>query len=316
MPLAVTIRSLLNHLAPDRRLQLFLLDGGIRVRTLERLRASWEMTRVDLTVLRPDVSRLRNLRVSNHVNHLTYYRMLLPELLPESLDKVLYLDSDLLVRHDIGELWDEPLDHFWALAVQDYAAPFINVAIGVDHYSDIEPYIAATKPVGNYEELGLDPRAPYLNGGVLLIALQQWRQQGLTQRMLDCLHQHAAHVLWWDQYALNVALAGHWNTVDHRWNQGAQIYQYPDGRHSPFEEHVFQSLLHDPFIVHFTSPDKPWRALCKHPYRQEFYQVLDQTDWRRWRPSLGAAASERCRRAYQDSLDYVYLRTFGRDARR
>ena len=51
---------------------------------------------------------------------------------------------------------------------------------------------------------------PYFNAGVMLIDLDAWRREDLVGRMLACLRRHRRDVLWWDQYALNVELAGHW----------------------------------------------------------------------------------------------------------
>lgn len=277
MPLAVTVRSLLDHLTPGRRLTLYLLDGGISDESHRRLLASWDSDRIDLHIVRPDAKRLFDLNVSHHVNHLTYYRILLPELLPASLGKVIYLDSDLLIRRDIGELWDQPLNDSWALAAQDCAAPFFDASIACPNFRDCGPYLAAVRPVENYRALGLKPKSPYLNGGVLVIDLDAWRRQRLTDKMLTCLRDNAKSVLWWDQYALNVALNGQWRSLDRRWNQGAHIFKYGDWHRSPFPKPEYEELTQDPWIVHFTSPIKPWQPLCKHPFQGEYESIVAST---------------------------------------
>lgn len=43
-------------------------------------------------------------------------------------------------------------------------------------------------------------------------------------------------------------------------------------------------MLEDPKIIHFTTEWKPWHYNVKHPYRDEFFSVLDRTSWRNWRP--------------------------------
>jgi lipopolysaccharide biosynthesis glycosyltransferase len=277
LPLAVTVRSLLDRLAPNRALDLYLLDGGIRDESFHRLRASWDDDRLALKVIRPDISRLSRLKISQHVNHLTYFRILLPELLPSSLAKVIYLDSDLLIKRDLGVLWDEPLDDWWSLAVQDAAAPYFDASAMLDNYRKCGPLLAATCPITNYRDLGLAPHSLYLNGGVMVVNLEQWRTHGLTDQLMNCLHNHSEHVLWWDQYALNVVLADHWRPLDLRWNQGAHIFTYSDWTHSPFPEQEFNQLVNDPWIVHYTSPIKPWHPLCRHRYKSEFDTVVNST---------------------------------------
>jgi lipopolysaccharide biosynthesis glycosyltransferase len=295
MPLAVTVRSLLDHLAPGRRVSLYLLDGGISDESKRRLRASWDSDRLELHVVRPDAKRLSNLKVSQHVNQLTYYRILLPELLPASLDKVIYLDSDLLIRQDLGLLWDEPLDSWWALAVQDVAAPYMDASAVLANYGKCGPVLAATCPIPNYQELGLAANAPYLNGGVMVVNLEQWRTHHLTDRLLNCLRANSEHILWWDQYALNVVLAEHWRSLDLRWNQGAHVFAYTDWTDSPLTEQEFHQVVDDPWIVHYTSPIKPWHPLCRHRHKSEFVTVLNST----------AFTAERSAKAYLRSLGRI-----------
>lgn len=309
MPLAVTVRSLLDHLAPGRRLSLYLLDGGISDESYRRLLASWDTDRLELHVVRPDAKRLSDLKVSQHVNHLTYYRILLPELLPSSLGKVVYLDADLLIRRDISELWDQPLDDSWALAAQDCAAPFFDAAVAAANFPKCRPYVAALRPVPNFRDLGLSPNSPYLNGGVLAIDLDAWRRHDLANRMLACLRDNAEFVLWWDQYALNVALEGHWRPMDPRWNQGAYLFEYPDWQRSPFDERVFHQLKDDPWIVHFSSPLKPWSSGSSHPYRMQFFECLDRTDWRGLRPATWPHRRQLALRRLYRGLRAIKLRT-------
>jgi lipopolysaccharide biosynthesis glycosyltransferase len=121
---------------------------------------------------------------------------------------------------------------------------------------------------------------------VLVVDLERWRTERVAERALACLREQSEHVLWWDQYALNVVLAGQWNELDPRWNQGVNAYNFPTWRESPFEEKAFHALRRDPWIVHFTSHDKPWHYFCRHPFRGEYLAEVDRTTWRGWRPGF------------------------------
>ena len=102
--------------------------------------------------------------------------------------------------------------------------------------------------------------------------------------MLACLRNHREHVLWWDQYALNVVLAGRWKPLEYRWNQGAHLFAYADAAHSPLSEAEYKYACDDPWIVHYCSPSKPWQYFCKHPRTEEFRRALKRTAWADWRP--------------------------------
>lgn len=283
MPLAVTVRSLLSTLSHGTSVRLYIIDGGISPDSKDRLARSWRDPRLTVDWLEPDLGRIDGFPVSNHVTRTAYARILLPFLLPETLDRVIYLDSDLLIRRDVSPLWDEPFQGAAALAIADVAAPKIDAELSLDNFQDCRPLLGAARPVPNYRELGLSPHAPYFNSGVLCIDLDVWRRDKIAEQALDCLDRYREHVLWWDQYALNVVLHGRWRPIDCRWNQGSHIYRYP-APIGPFTAGENDALRRDPWIVHFTSGHKPWQWESTHPFKRQFLRTVDQTAWKGWRP--------------------------------
>jgi lipopolysaccharide biosynthesis glycosyltransferase len=286
MPLAVTVRSALANLAPDRRMQLYILDGGIDDANKRRLLESWKDPRLTVQFVRPDMSQVQGLMVSNHVNVVTYLRLLMPFVLPAHVRRAIYLDADLTVLRDLGEMWDTPQAGSPCLATQDIAAPCINAAVSLSTFARCKNHLAAHTPIANYRQLGIAEDGKYFNGGVLVVDLDLWRRERLAEKMLGVLRDHHQHVLWWDQYALNVVLAGRWKEIDPRWNQNAHIYVYPGWEHSPLSRETFQRLRDDPWIVHFCSPTKPWHYFCDHPSTGDFRRYLKQTAWRDWKPAV------------------------------
>ena len=285
LPLAVTIRSALANLQPARRMRLYVLDGGLSDESKSRLLRSWGTNRLTVDWIAPDRTTVEGLEISRHVNLVTYFRLLMSAVLPSDVTRAIYLDADLLVRADLSRLWDEPQAGMACLAVADTAAPCIDASLALPSYARCKRYLAAARPIGNYRELGLDPAGRYLNGGVMVADLKLWRAERMAEKMLRCLREYRQHVRWWDQYALNVVLAGQWRQLDPRWNQGAHAYTFPTWQESPFEQEMFSALRHDPWIVHFTSRNKPWHYFCRHPFRRQFFATVDETEWRGWRPA-------------------------------
>jgi lipopolysaccharide biosynthesis glycosyltransferase len=285
MGMAVTLRSAIERLDPARRAFAYVLDGGISEASKEKLRRSLPEDRASLEFVSIDRSRLTKLPISHHANHCMYLRILSGEVLPPSIERVIYLDSDLLIVDDLGELWDEPLGDDWALAVPETSAPVMDATLTLPRWRRAAPYMASLFPVPNYRDFGIDPAAPYFNSGVLVLNLNAFRENGLAERMLRILDEHGRYAWCWDQYALNVALTGHWRPLPLRWNQGSIVYDTPDWTYSPFEAGPFDSLRHDPAIVHFTTGVKPWHATCRHPFRDRFFETLDRTAWAGWRPT-------------------------------
>src|SRR5262245_21131412 len=100
MPLAVTIRSAIDSLDPARELNVCILDGGLSIESKERLLRSWQAPRVTVRWLEPPVAQIADLKTENHLNLVTYLRLFMPSLLPASLDRVIFLDADLLIRSE------------------------------------------------------------------------------------------------------------------------------------------------------------------------------------------------------------------------
>jgi Glycosyl transferase family 8 len=118
---------------------------------------------------------------------------------------------------------------------------------------------------------------------MLLIDLDGWRREHIPTQLIECLAQNTHYVNLWDQYALTVALAGRWGSLDRRWNQGSHIYRFPTWELSPYDCETFEQQRDDPYIVHFTTTHKLWRAACRHPLRERFLDCLQRTDWAGWR---------------------------------
>lgn len=285
MGLAATVRSALDNLAADRKLRLFVLDGGLTSATKERLLRSWPEGRYEIRWIRVDAQALTGLPVFGHISVVAYYRILIPRVLPSEVERVIYLDSDLIVRTDLGRLWDCALAGSWCLAAQDCAAPYLDASQALENFHLCGRHLGSAQPVSNYRELGLRPEAAYFNSGVLVIDLGAWRDADLPRQLLACLEEHRQHVRWWDQYALNVVLSGRWGPLDLRWNQGSHVFVYPSWRQSPFDRQTYEQLRSDPYIVHFTTGSKPWSPPCRHPLRGDFFEYLDRTAWAGWRPS-------------------------------
>lgn len=134
-----------------------------------------------------------DLRVDKWASAAVYYRLLAARLLPMNVDKILYLDSDVIIRRPIDELWST------------------NIA---------EHALAA---VSNYEDdarkaLGLPAGVKYFNSGVLLINLRYWRQNNVPERAISFIRDNPERVQYWDQDALNATLMHQWVELLPFWN--------------------------------------------------------------------------------------------------
>lgn len=284
-PLTVMLHSAASSLQPGRHLHVVLFDGGIEESSFNGIRESLVDFPVTIDILRPDLSQVSDLMTSHHITHTAYLRLMAARLLPESVEKVIYLDSDVLVQDDLTKMWEMDLGDNYCLAATDISCPFIDAReVDSPELQACKPWLNAISPVANWRELGMDGSANYFNSGVMLLNLRKWREDNIEQELFDCLRENEKYIWCWDQYALNVVFAGKWGQLPIRWNQGAHAFEYPDAEHCPVDHDSFVAMRDRPAIIHYTTEWKPWDYEPFHPLRETYYDQLDLTAWHGWRP--------------------------------
>jgi lipopolysaccharide biosynthesis glycosyltransferase len=263
MPLAVMVRSLLDHLAPGRAVRVVVIDGGITPGTKQRLNDSWRsspgwpLCQVDYVA--PRYGGARDLPVWGRVTALTYARLSVAEYLPAESRQAILLDSDTLVLTDIAQLAATDLEGATVAATQDPYIPFVSSVGGLRQYA----------------ALGLRPRAKYFNAGVMLIDVARWRSERVGQSAFAYIRHHWRTLQQHDQDALNAVLAVRWKQLDPRWQA-----------HPRTANSLGSPPLDDPCIVHFSGLLKPWFYRGRERADAIFYQFVDRTAWGGARPRL------------------------------
>lgn len=289
MPLATMVFSLIEQLSSDCRLRLFVIDGGITPSSREKLCQTINPNRATIEWITPSpnlIQRVSQLKTSGHIAISAYYRILIPDLLPQDIDKVIYLDCDLIIRGNLRGLWNQDLGDNYLLAVQD---------MGIETVSSKDGLL-------NYQDLGLSPNQKYFNSGVLLLNLPKWRSTNLAWRTIEYIETNRRFIRFHDQDGLNAVIAGDWGEMHPMWNQTPDIYRnWRNWEESVFSEEVYNVARYAPKIIHFASSEKPWNTFI-HPNRDLFYHYLDKTPWAGWRFTWWQACKRRSKRAVRKLL--------------
>lgn len=193
------------------------------------------------------------IRETDHLTIATYYRLLIADVLPPTVEKVLYLDCDIVVNKSIEELWNTDLRNYALAAVEELGC----------------------SPVDSYERLGYDRKYGYFNAGVLLINLDFWRKNDMTQVFFSYIAENFMKLKAHDQDVLNALLHDKCLLLSYKWNVEEGFYHYymiKKMRH----ERVFSYILRNPAILHYSWKPKPWDLGCKHPFRVNYYCYLDK----------------------------------------
>ena len=170
-----------------------------------------------------------------------YYRIFLADLVPSEIKYLLYLDCDIVVIKNLTELYSIACD--------------LPVAAVYDNYVKTQPLI------------GIHEEGEYFNSGVMLINLESWRENKISEKSIDYLLQHPEHIRFVDQCALNAVLKNNWKKLDKKFNL---MYTYIPQELSQSDK---KKILLDTAIIHYNL-HRPWQMLCRNPFRNFYFHYL------------------------------------------
>ncbi len=255
---AVTLVSLFEN-NPQEAFHIHVLARDLAAADKDALQRIAGRYHSRLSFYAPDPEMLQGLAIrkfSRRISMATYYRCILSELLPGNVNRLLYLDCDIVVLGSIRPLWETPLDGIGVVAVED---------MGCNEKE-------------RYDILQYPAEHSYFNAGVLLINLDYWREHDVAKACIDYYRKYPERILFNDQDLLNSVLHGHKVLADLKWNVQDAFYRRPRHADEAWRERYANTLLH-PAILHFTNR-KPWEYDSQHPLREAYFKYLGLTPWK------------------------------------
>jgi lipopolysaccharide biosynthesis glycosyltransferase len=248
LPLAVMLESLKQHLSPTFQPVLYLIHAGIPRPSLAAISSI-----VETHSIVPSGAQLSAAPRDPHFPREASFPLLLADLLPPAVERVLFLDADMLVLDDLANLWETSMDQHVLAAAPDSAVPLCSAPRGVK----------------GWQALGIPREAPYFNCGVLMIHLMRWCQREVTRRARHYLETTRERIDFLHQEALNAVLWDDWKPLDSRWN-------LLGSRAGRSYERTPSEAWRQPGIVHFAGRMKPWRAPIGGPFDAPYRKVLER----------------------------------------
>lgn len=204
----------------------------------------------EIELLKINGNLFNDYRLSHQLTKATYFRLHFANLLPVDIDKVLFLDSDIIIRSSLKTLLhldfkhpDNPVLEYYVYAVDHQFTP---------------------QEITRLRKLEFTGHK-YFNAGVLLINLKKWRQDNVTEKFISTLERFNNDILWADQDILNLVFDQQWGELDYAYN-AFQTSRKTDNGYK---------------IIHYIGASKPWHFRNSHPYKYLYWQYQELTPFKR-----------------------------------
>ncbi|HEV4866544.1 TPA: SP_1767 family glycosyltransferase [Streptococcus pneumoniae] len=235
--LETTIKSILYH---NRDVKIYILNQDIMPDWFRKPRKIARMLGSEIIDVKlPEQTVFQDWEKQDHISSITYARYFIADYIQE--DKVLYLDSDLIVNTSLEKLFSIYLE---------------------------EKSLAAVK----------DTDGITFNTGVLLINNKKWRQEKLKERLIEQsivtmkeVEEGRFEHFNGDQTIFNQVLQDDWLELGRAYN--LQVGHDIVALYNNWQEHL--AFNDKPVVIHFTTYRKPWTTLTANRYRDLWWEFHD-----------------------------------------
>ena len=191
------------------------------------------------------------LKESDHVSIATYFRIYIPSLLPKNIDRILYLDGDIICAGSLRKFYETDLAGYSMSAAHD----------------------TRTCDPENFERLQYPKENGYAAAGILLINIEYWRKNKIEQKCLDFISANKESCKWHDQDALNKVLNGTIKFCPLKYNAYELIFEGDEKEYPDFLFDEVKEAQEDPVIIHFCSGRKPWTKESRCPFTSTWLKL-------------------------------------------
>lgn len=260
------LRVLLTSLKmndPGEHFDIYLLYSGLSERMLRAVERWCRAASYEFHPIRMDGDLFENAPVSSRYPTEMYYRLLASRLLPQELNRIIYLDPDILVINPLRPLWETNMSG-WLFGAAAHTGK--------------------TELANDVNRLRLGVEHDYYNSGVLLMDLELGREEIIPEEIFRYVEEHRMELLLPDQDLLNAMFGERIFPLDDAvWNYDARNYNNYVMRSSG--KYNVKWVMENTAILHFCGKAKPWKP--GYIYRfGVLYQHYEQLAGRSWQPYL------------------------------
>lgn len=246
----ILLRSLFYH-NRDAGIKIYLFHSDLKSGKIERMRRYIEKNNGELFVKEIDDSVMKNVPVKM-LSKETYYRLMAPQLLPDDLDRILYLDIDMIVVGEIRKLYESDFGNKLFMAVPD-------TSLGLEPLK---------------RKLQMKKESVYINAGVLLMNLKMLRQEFDLTEALEYAKKYPNRVPNCDQDVINGLYHERIGHLEWIYNYEARFHSVMDILTYPFQRRRLQKEIK---IIHYMGANKPWKPDFQGKFLKEYGRYAGNT---------------------------------------
>lgn len=263
----ISILSLILNHDQKSNIRIFLIDDGMADANLKKIQRICDNGHTELVVYEAKelIARLRRsiYSLENERGRITtVLRLFMGELLPDDVDRVLYLDGDTLVEHPLTDLFFQPFQE--------------PVAAVIDANFDYHFTMRRGYQKGNY-----------FNSGILLINLRQYREVMTDDVIMPIL---AKKPMFDDQDALNILFRNNFHKLSPEYNASIryrllnheELARWMNWDPSPYTKNQLDKARRYPTIIHYTWSvlGRPWEQGSLDPDKDRWITYFRRSPWK------------------------------------
>lgn len=278
-PAAVTIKSLLVNNTNADEINIYYIENGLKEENRQILENLVHQYSRKISFI-PMPFSMNEIGGLVRTNPVVYTYCYFQDILPDTVDKVLLLESDAIVVNSLSEYFDLNIDDYYLAAADDFQSKW---------YKKI---------------LGIRSSNPYFNSGIMLFNLKKWREDGISEKTTNLIKEGKSKFFYEVQDELNVLLENNILLLPPKFNATTAIflfdykdmlrYRWPSTKCS---EIAYEEARTNPLVVHFTKnqiiQSRPWVEGCVHPYNEYYLKLRSETvlkDEPLWKESRSKAS--------------------------
>lgn len=273
----VSLSSLFENNRSIDKIQTFILGKKLSKNSIRRLEKTAESYQRKITIIDNDIvmpvimsylsmySRYKDPETYSELAYIYSFRLVLADVLPKSVDRIMYIGSDTLIIGEIESAYNVDLGEK-------------SVAIAYD---------TMNKYYRKY--IGLSKDDSYYNDDVLIIDLKKWRNRNLSMRVFEHVAKYSEKYAFIVQDSISTTIQSEICTLSIKYNMrteniffGCFAIKKMYGIKNYYSREEYEAARNDIRILHFSgqSGGRPWFSNSMHPKKKEYDKYYFESEWK------------------------------------